>query len=92
VLQWNLIVLKDCVEREFDCVEREFDCVEREPDCVEREPDCVERELVILQTSSVAVDDTTVYGPRSMTCFSPTPPDFEEQAKNEGKEFFFYNF
>ena len=34
----------------------------------------------------MAVDDTTVYGPRSMSCFSPTPPDFEELAKNEGKK------
>ena len=41
--------------------------------------------LWLLQTSSVAVDDTTVYGPHSMNCFSPTPPDFEEQARNEGQ-------
>ena len=26
-----------------------------------------------------------MYGPRSMICFSPTPPDFEELAKNEGE-------
>ena len=38
-----------------------------------------------LQTVSVAVDDTTVFGPRSMACLSPIPPDFEEIAKNEGQ-------
>lgn len=34
---------------------------------------------------SVAVDDTTVFGPRSIACLSPIPPDFEEIAKNEGQ-------
>ena len=33
---------------------------------------------------SVAIDDTTVFGPRSMLCLSPVPPDFEELAKHEG--------
>ena len=37
------------------------------------------------QTVSVAIDETTVFGPRSMACLSPLPPDFEEIAKNEGQ-------
>ena len=39
----------------------------------------------LMQTVSVAIDDTTVFGPRSMACMSPVPPDFEEIAKNEGQ-------
>ena len=37
------------------------------------------------QSMSVAVEDSTVYGPRSMLCASPLPPDFEEMAKREGE-------
>ena len=38
-----------------------------------------------LQTVSVAVDETTIFGPRSIACLSPIPPDFEEIARNEGQ-------
>ena len=45
-----------------------------------------------MQTVSVAIDDTTVFGPRSMACLSPIPPDFEEIAKNEGQSIYMYKY
>ena len=42
-----------------------------------------------MQTVSVAIDDTTVFGPRSIACLSPIPPDFEEIAKNEGQYIYY---
>ena len=41
--------------------------------------------LTHLQTMSVAVDPTTVFGPRSILCASPLLPNFEEMARNECK-------